>query len=58
MLESSDSKISPDMPESIKAAWVAHRAALRDLPATYKKGESDEVDPWKVPMPSAPDTKV
>lgn len=58
MLESSDSKISPDMPDSVKAPWVAYRAALRDLPTTYRRGESDEVEPWKVPMPLAPDTKV
>ena len=57
MLEGSDSKISPDMPDSVKAPWVAYRTALRDLPATYRKGESDEVEPWKVPIPQAPDHK-
>lgn len=57
LLEGSDSKISPDMPDSVKAPWVAFRTALRDLPATYKRGESDEVQAHKVPLPLAPDTK-
>ena len=57
MLEGSDSKISPDMPDSVKAPWVAYRTALRDLPATYRRGESDEVEAYKVPLPLAPDTK-
>ena len=56
MLVATDSKISPDMPDSVKAPWVAVRTKLRDLPATFKKGESDEIDPWKVNYPQLPDT--
>jgi hypothetical protein len=56
MLEASDSKISPDMPDSVSAPWVAYRTALRNLPATFKYGESDEIAPWKVTIPLAPDT--
>ena len=58
MLEGSDGKISPDMPDAVKAPWVAYRAALRDLPTVYNKGESDEVPAWKVQYPLAPDTKA
>ena len=58
MLVASDSKIAPDMPDAVKAPWIAYRTALRDIPATYKKGESDEVAPWKVTWPLAPDTVV
>ena len=57
MLEGSDGKISPDMPDAVKAPWVTYRAMLRDLPTSYKKGESDEVPAWKVRYPLAPDTK-
>ena len=56
MLLSTDSKISPDMPESVKAPWVEFRQKLRDLPSTFKKGESDEIEPWKVVYPTTPDT--
>lgn len=56
MLEASDSKIAPDQPDAVKDPWIAYRTKLRDLPATFKKGESDEVDAWKVPFPIAPDT--
>lgn len=58
MLEGSDGKISPDMPDSVKEPWVTYRAMLRDLPTSYKKGESDEVPAWKVRYPLAPDTKA
>ena len=57
-LEASDGKISPDMPDAVKAPWVTYRQALRDLPAVFKKGESDEVPAWKVQLPFAPDTIV
>lgn len=56
-LEGSDGKISPDMPDAVKTPWVNYRTMLRDLPDTYKKGESDEVPAWKVRYPLAPDTK-
>mgnify|MGYP001568217586 CR=1 FL=1 len=54
-LTASDGKISPDMPESISAPWVAYRTALRDLPATFKHGEADEIEAWKVNMPDHPE---
>ncbi|MBO02002.1 MAG: hypothetical protein CMG35_11895 [Candidatus Marinimicrobia bacterium] len=57
-LEASDGKISPDMPDAVKTPWVTYRQALRDLPTVYKKGESDEVEAWKVEFPLAPDTKA
>ena len=41
-----------------KQAWLTYRQALRDLPTVYKKGESDEVEAWKVEFPLAPDTKA
>lgn len=56
MLTASDSKLAPDMPDDIKAPWVAYRTKLRDIPATYNEGESDEIAPWKVTWPLAPDT--
>ena len=58
MLEGSDGKISPDMPTAVKDPWIAYRAALRALPTVYKKGESDEVESWKVQYPLSPDTKA
>ena len=58
MLVASDSKIAPDMPDAVKAPWVAYRQALRDLPTVFKKGESDEIPAWKVQFPLAPDTKA
>ena len=47
MLVATDSKISPDMPDSVKAPWVEVRTKLRDLPAT-------ESDPENVTFPTSP----
>jgi hypothetical protein len=46
------------MPTAVKDPWIAYRAALRALPTVYKKGESDEVESWKVQYPLSPDTKA
>jgi hypothetical protein len=49
MLENSDSKIADDMPEALKASWVAYRKQLRDLPSDWAG-----VDPHKVVYPTEP----
>jgi hypothetical protein len=56
MLLASDGKIADDMPDAVKAPWAAYRTKLRDIPATYNKGDADEIAPWKVTWPLAPDT--
>jgi hypothetical protein len=53
-LISSDGKISPDMPDSVKQPWIDYRQALRDLPATYGYGTADEIEAWKVNLPTEP----
>lgn len=55
MLTASDSKIAPDMPDSIKQPWIAYRTALRDLPATFGYGTDSEIEAWKVNYPSEPE---
>jgi len=54
-LLASDGKISPDMPDSLKQKWIDYRAALRDFPATFGRGTDNEVSPWKVTLPTAPE---
>lgn len=49
LLGACDSKISVDMPQAMKDAWIEYRQKLRDLPTTF-----DGVDPWKVPFPEEP----
>jgi len=56
MLLASDGKIADDMPAAIKNPWIAYRTALRNIPATYNRGDSDEIAPHKVTWPLAPDT--
>lgn len=58
MLLASDSKVADDMPDAVKAPWISYRQKLRDIPATYKKDESDEISPWKICWPLAPDTVI
>lgn len=54
-LIASDGRISPDMPDDVKAPWIAYRTALRNLPVTFKRGEADEIEAWKVEMPTHPE---
>lgn len=49
LLDSSDAKVAPDMPEELRNQWIAYRQALRDLPTTW-----DGVEAWKVVFPTAP----
>lgn len=49
LLENSDSRIADDMPDSLKAAWVAYRKKLRDLPKDWAG-----VDAFKVVYPTQP----
>lgn len=55
MLGASDGRISPDMPDAVKAPWVAYRTLLRDLPAAYGHGTDSEVAAWKVQLPEQPE---
>jgi hypothetical protein len=54
-LAASDGRIAPDMPNSLKQKWIDYRAALRDLPTTFGRGTDNEVSPWKVTLPTAPE---
>lgn len=49
LLGACDSKISADMPQEMKDAWMEYRQKLRDLPNVF-----EGVDPWKVPFPEEP----
>ena len=53
-LTASDGRISPDMPEALKAVWVAYRAALRNFPATMGRGTANEIAAWKCQLPNPP----
>ena len=55
LLESSDVRVSPDMPEALKAKWLAYRQLLRDLPDVLK-----DVPPWIVlkMLPKSPDDDI
>lgn len=52
-LESSDYKVPADMPDDLKATWVAYRAALRALPANWI-GQ----DAHKVIFPESPENSA
>lgn len=54
MLLASDGKIAPDMPEALKAEWIAYRQLLRDLPADWGYGTDSEIPAWKVLLPEEP----
>jgi len=54
LLVASDGRISPDMPEPLKATWVEYRRKLRDITITYGKGTENEVEAWKVQLPLPP----
>jgi hypothetical protein len=56
MLVASDGKISPDQPDAVKNPWIAYRTALRNLPVLFKRGEADQIDAWKVQMPTDPES--
>ena len=53
-LDDTDSKVSSDSPDAIKNPWIEFRQKLRDLPVTWKKGESDEYAPHMVKFPEEP----
>lgn len=53
-LTASDGRISPDMPEALKAVWVEYRAALRNFPVTMGRGTANEVEAWKCQLPNPP----
>lgn len=50
MLQASDSKIAPDMPDDVKQKWLDYRQQLRDLPEDWK-----DVPNWLIRFPVAPD---
>lgn len=50
LLETSDSRIAPDMPDSVKQPWIDYRQKLRDLPTTWAG-----ISPHKIQLPAAPD---
>jgi hypothetical protein len=50
LLNASDGRIAPDMPDSLKQKWIDYRQKLRDLPATWAGVKS-----WKVIFPKTPD---
>jgi hypothetical protein len=54
-LGASDGRISPDMPDAVKAPWVEYRQLLRDFPAAYGHGTENEVAAWKVQFPEQPE---
>ena len=54
-LAASDGKISTDMPDAVKAPFVAYRTLLRNMPADYGYGTSDEIEAWKVKFPELPE---
>lgn len=54
-LTATDGKISPDQPDPIKQPWITYRQALRDLPATFGYGTDNEIEAWKVNMPTHPE---
>lgn len=49
LLSASDGKISPDMPEELKQAWLTYRQKLRDLPLDLA-----EVPNYFIRFPKAP----
>lgn len=53
-LTASDGKIAPDQPDSVKQPWINYRQALRDIPSTFGKGTDNEIDAWKVKLPTPP----
>ena len=53
-LDATDSKVASDSPDAIKNPWIEFRQKLRDLPVTWKKGESDEYAPHMVKFPEEP----
>lgn len=53
MLMESDGRVSEDMPESVKQAWLTFRQKLRDLPVTYA-----DVPNWLIRFPLSPDQTV
>ena len=53
MLVESDGRVSEDMPESVKQAWLTFRQKLRDLPVTYA-----DVPNWLIRFPLSPDQKT
>ena len=58
MLAGSDSKIADDMPAATKAVWLTYRQKLRDLPALFNHGESDEFPPHMVNFPVEPGADI
>ena len=53
MLMESDGRISDDMPESMKNAWLTYRQKLRDIPETYA-----DVPNWLIRFPLSPDQQT
>lgn len=50
LLESSDTRVATDMPDSVKQPWIDYRQKLRDLPTTW-----NGIDAHKVQFPESPD---
>lgn len=52
-LAASDGKIAPDMPESLKQAWLDYRQKLRDLPVDWA-----DCPTWLIRFPLSPDETI
>lgn len=53
-LDSTDHRVAADMPDSVKQPWIDFRTKLRELPVTFKRGESDEYPAHMVKFPEEP----
>jgi hypothetical protein len=53
MLLESDGRVSEDMPDDIKNAWLTYRQKLRDIPETYA-----DVPNWLIRFPMSPDEQA
>ena len=52
MLEASDVKVAPDMPDEIRNKWLTYRQQLRDLPVDWA-----DCPNWLIKFPVAPDER-
>jgi len=53
-LDATDHRVAADMPDSVKQPWIDFRTKLRELPVTFKRGESDEYPAHMVKFPEEP----
>ena len=50
LLNESDSRIAPDMPDALKQKWIDYRQKLRDMTTVWAN-----VPTWKIAFPKTPD---